>query len=214
MSAGNYGIEPRAATAQFARQCRPPDATACGGQKGCQLPRNTYSSLVPKAAILVAVICLGALVAGSSATAKSSAKHGLGVDTVTMKQKASGRPFFKVESDTVNPGESMVTKKSLPQTKNEFKACFNLKAGSICRAIARWHKINLQTFEVGQPEVEVGNPGWDTLGKARHKKGDSWYTETEDETTSRIVSAAPGKTLYFMCAVHPEMQGKIKVNEL
>ena len=47
--------------------------------------------------------------------------------------------------------------------------------------------------------------------KSFGKKGDSWFTPDKGTKQSRKVSAKAGKTLYFFCAVHPFMQGKIKV---
>jgi plastocyanin len=42
------------------------------------------------------------------------------------------------------------------------------------------------------------------------KKGDSWYTEKKGESFSQQVTAEPG-TLYFICAIHPGMQGRTTV---
>ena len=66
-----------------------------------------------------------------------------------------------------------------------------------------------RTFEVGQPNVENGSPGWDAPFDA-DTDGDSWYTETKDETTCRQVSTTEDHLRYF-CLVHPFMNGKVKV---
>jgi hypothetical protein len=43
--------------------------------------------------------------------------------------------------------------------------------------------------------------------------GDSWFTGEKKRGTSieQPVSATAGTTLYFMCAIHPFMQGSIEV---
>jgi plastocyanin len=66
--------------------------------------------------------------------------------------------------------------------------------------------------KIHKPKVDVGKTGWD---KSFGKTGDSWFTGEKRKGTknTRKVSAAVGTTLYFMCAVHPGMQGKIKVVE-
>jgi hypothetical protein len=56
--------------------------------------------------------------------------------------------------------------------------------------------------------VDVAAKGWDA---SFGKEGDTWYTETEGEDTARKVSAEPGSKLYYLCVVHPFMQGKINV---
>jgi plastocyanin len=95
-----------------------------------------------------------------------------------------------------------------PDTKRERQRCFN--KGHICRKIARWHDIDFASGDVGTQSVDVGLPGWDTMGNIQNQ-GDSWYTEEKNDKHGRNVSANPGRTLYFMCAVHPNMKGKIVV---
>jgi hypothetical protein len=44
------------------------------------------------------------------------------------------------------------------------------------------------------------------------KEGDSWFSgEKPGGTVEQVVTAKAGTTLYFMCAIHPWMQGSIKV---
>ncbi len=100
---------------------------------------------------------------------------------------------------------SLVKKGELPKTKKERKSCFE---GNICFTIAMAHRFDPETERINRPKVEVGGKGWN---KSFGKKGDSWYTETKGEKTGRRVTAAAGKTLYYLCAVHPGMQGKIRV---
>lgn len=102
---------------------------------------------------------------------------------------------------------SLVKKGVLPKTAPARKSCFSPK--HICLSIAEWHKFNPKTEKIGLDPVEVGPKGWSTAGD-NAKKGDSWFTEKKGETFEQQVTAAPGD-LYFICAVHSWMQGKVKV---
>ncbi len=102
---------------------------------------------------------------------------------------------------------TLIKKNRLPKTKKDIKACENLEL-AVCMNGAKAHEVDLQTFQVNRPKVEVGKKGWDqSFGKI----GDSWFTQTAGAHNTRKVSANDGKTLYYFCLVHPFMQGKIKV---
>jgi hypothetical protein len=169
------------------------------------------------------------VVAPSSATSASHKTHdSKGKATATFE---GGRKNLKLvmSSKTVQSGDqlqvenltnpnrigphtfSLVTKDSLPKTGKAQRRCEHLKGGTICRRIAKWHKVNLQTGQVGVNPVEAGNKGWDHKGNTKHRRGDSWFTDKEGQKFSQKVSANPGKTLYFVCAVHPFLQAKIEV---
>ncbi len=103
---------------------------------------------------------------------------------------------------------SLVTKGSLPKTPNARQNCFTPK--HICMSIAQWHGVK-GNGPVKVNPVEVGLEGWDTLGSTS-KKGDSWFTGSKPSTSIlQKVSAAAGTRIYFMCAIHPWMQGSIEV---
>ncbi len=103
---------------------------------------------------------------------------------------------------------SLVTKGSLPKTPNARKNCFTPK--HICLAIAKWHGVK-GNGPVKVNPVDVGLEGWDTLGSIS-KKGDSWFTGSKPGTSIvQKVSAAAGTSIYFLCAIHPWMQGSIEV---
>jgi plastocyanin len=104
---------------------------------------------------------------------------------------------------------SLVTRQSLPRTRNEIKAC-GKELAAICGAIVEWHEIDLDTFEVPVKTVAAGKPGWDTEGTEK-RKGDSAYLEREGSSFKQKVTAKEGTTLSYICVVHPNMQGKIKV---
>lgn len=103
---------------------------------------------------------------------------------------------------------SLVTKGSLPKTPNARHNCFTPK--HICMSIAQWHGVK-GNGPVKVNPVDVGLEGWDTLGSTS-KKGDSWFTGSKPNTSIvEKVSAAAGTRIYFLCAVHPWMQGSIGV---
>lgn len=103
---------------------------------------------------------------------------------------------------------SLVTKGSQPKTGPARQNCFTPK--HICLSIAKWHGFNPKTEKISVNPAKAGNAGWSTMGSPS-KKGDSWFTGEKPGTSiSQIVSANTG-TLYFMCAIHPWMQGKINV---
>lgn len=102
---------------------------------------------------------------------------------------------------------SLVTKGSVPQTKDARKNCFT--PNHICLSIAKWHGFNPKTEKISIDPAKAGPEGWSTAGSTS-KKGDSWFTEKKGETLSQEVTAQPG-TLYFICAVHPWMHGKVTV---
>ena len=103
---------------------------------------------------------------------------------------------------------SLVTQGSIPKTAKQRRACFTPK--HICMAIAKWHGVK-GNGPVKVNPVEVGAEGWDTLGSLT-TKGDSWFTGSKPQATiTQKVSAAPGTTIHFMCAIHPWMHGRIEV---
>ena len=149
--------------------------------------------------------------------------------TITMKLKGKGKsavPYFtgpktvahgaklKIVNDTapkaIGPHTFSLVKAGLvPKGAKAQSKCAGENAlTGLCLTIAKAHEVDLKTFKVSKPIVETGRTGWDT---SFGKTGDSWYTETKGEKTSRIVTAKAGTTLTYFCAVHPNMVGKIKV---
>jgi hypothetical protein len=103
---------------------------------------------------------------------------------------------------------SLVTKGSLPKTPKARQSCFTPK--HICMSIAHWHGVK-GNGPVKVNPVDPGNDGWDTLGSLT-KTGDSWFTGNKPNASiTQPVSAAAGTKIYFMCAIHPWMQGSIEV---
>lgn len=144
----------------------------------------------------------------------------------TISMEVQGKRVFFDAPDTVRTGEkltivnntnprrigphtfSLAKPSVLPHGGKEFKNCFT--PGKICMDIALAHKFNPRTEKINKPIVNVGAKGWNRMF-TKKRKGDSWYTETKGEEFVRRVSASAGTTLTFLCAVHPNMQGEIKV---
>ena len=94
-------------------------------------------------------------------------------------------------------------------TRKAGEQCFT--PGKICLVAAIAHEFDEKTEKVNEPLVEAGKPGWDKRFSRASRKGDTWYSEKKGEVFEQIVSAKAGTILRYMCIVHPEMQGKIKV---
>ncbi|HEV2776309.1 MAG TPA: hypothetical protein VGV90_12015 [Solirubrobacteraceae bacterium] len=77
--------------------------------------------------------------------------------------------------------------------------------------VARAHEVDLETEKVGRQLTEGGQPGWDKRFSRTSKTGDSWYSEKKGEAFEQVVSARAGTVLRYFCAIHPDMQGKIRV---
>lgn len=179
-----------------------------------------------RAGALTAVTAVGvigfATVGGASAKPAQKADRGTAA-TITMAADGKNLAFTgprKVSSgsqltivNATDPSKvgphtfTLVKKNNLPKDEQAIKDCAKLKT-DFCAGIVKDHKVDFKTGTVGKPNIDVGKTGWD---KSYGSKGDSWVAESEGATQERVVSAKPGKTLYYLCLVHPFMQGKIKV---
>ena len=74
---------------------------------------------------------------------------------------------------------------------------------AVCESIGIAHGFNPETGEVTKRRVDVGAEGFD-------QPGDSVVIAPKEKVSFRV-TADEGKTLYFLCAAHPWMQGKFKV---
>ena len=90
---------------------------------------------------------------------------------------------------------SIVTSRQVPTTQLQALDC------RICKAINDRHKLDPNT---GQPAIAVVNRG----RKGVDRPGDSIAF---GGTRKARVTAKAGSTLRFICAIHPHMQGKLKV---
>lgn len=172
---------------------------------------------------LVIAIGLTASIAFAPSLASGAGELGP-ANTVYMKDGKGGLRFVAPKTvvagqelevlNQTNPKQvgphtfSLVTKGSLPKTPKARQSCFTPK--HICMAIAHWHGVK-GNGPVKVNPVEVGLEGWDTLGSVS-KKGDSWFTGNKPNTSIvQKVTAAAGTRIYFLCAVHPWMQGSTEV---
>lgn len=171
------------------------------------------------------VVLTAASVAAVGAPATASTSEKAGATVITMEQ--DGKELFFEGPATVEQGAtlkiknntdpkkigphtfSLVRERDLPVNDEQIKKCAR-KFVKICGAVVKWHEVDLQSGEVGENPVDVGKEGWDTKGSLK-RKGDSWVSEGEGQSFKRKVTAPEGKTLQYFCAVHPEMQGEIKV---
>jgi hypothetical protein len=126
----------------------------------------------------------------------------------TIKQGTDLQVINDTNPKKVGPHTfSIIKRKFLPSSKNQMKHCFDK---GICGAVAAAHEFDEMTGKIGRRTVEVGDTGWDRSFTDKHF-GDSWYTQEKNNRQTRTVSAKPGTKLFYICAVHPFMQGKITV---
>lgn len=174
--------------------------------------------------IALAAIGSVVMVGGGAAAASSGDAQSRGAASATITMYAKGRDLGFSGPRQISRGSALdvvnatdpkkvgphtftlIRKRRLPTTRNQAKNCERLK--SVCGKIATAHELDPKTFTINKPDVDVGKLGWDRPFGA---EGDTWYTETDGEQTSRVVSARPGTTLRYFCVVHPFMKGKIKV---
>jgi plastocyanin len=191
-----------------------------------QLPHNLERNLLKKHLVLAVAIAAVMLTAFAPGLAGAAVTPTGVTDTITMTLEKGALGFdapatvhqgdeLNVINETdpkkVGPHTfSLVTKGSLPKTPKARKSCFTPK--HICLSIAKWHGFNPKTERITINPVEAGPEGWSTMGDNSGKEGDSWFTGEKKAGTSfsQQVTAAPG-TLYFICAIHPWMQGKTTV---
>lgn len=92
---------------------------------------------------------------------------------------------------------SLVKTSQLPKTAKQAFNC------AVCNSFFGAHEVNEQTGDIGKPVVDVGEAGVD-------RPGDSMVIAPKAKISFKV-TAQKGTTLYYLCAVHPWMQGKIKV---
>ena len=202
-----------------------PTPRLAAARKESNLTRTRTIGLLVTTAALAALLVVA--VGGGAATAKPA--HTKAKKTAVIDMAKQGKDQFFEGRKTVAAGAnlkirnltnpravgphsfSLVQKNDRPKGKNQIKKC-EKQLKLICGQIILWHQVDINTNPptIGENPVEVGKQGWDRMGNFK-RKGDSWIAERKNEKFKRKVTAKPGKTLYFMCVVHPFMQGKIKV---
>jgi plastocyanin len=122
-------------------------------------------------------------------------------DVITIK---SGGTLSLVDRTGAPHSFSLVKKGQLPRNMKQVEEC--LGAGPCDEFAAAHGAIDPETGELREPTkplVDVGKAGFD-------RPGDSVVIGPKQKTTVKI-TAKKGTTLYYFCAVHPWMQGKIVV---
>jgi hypothetical protein len=95
---------------------------------------------------------------------------------------------------------SIVKQSQLPKTPAQLGEC------NVCNEIAKAHGVNPAEPPSGPPPIPTVDPGKDGF----NEPGDSQVVAPH-QTLQLTITAKPGSKLYFMCAVHPWMQGVVKV---
>jgi plastocyanin len=91
----------------------------------------------------------------------------------------------------------------LPQTVEELEACY--APGGLCIETIAAHDPGLDEQPPFNLVVNTGGPGLDA-------RGDSLlFGGPFDQAVEAQVTAPAGSTLYYLCVIHPWMQGSIKV---
>lgn len=105
---------------------------------------------------------------------------------------------------------SLVKRSDVPRTVAQVDNCQMAPPGNVCNAIALAHGVNPsgppQQGLPPHPVVDVGSAGFD-------QPGDSTVIPPKGAggPITFKVTAKPGTTLYYMCIIHPWMQGRIFV---
>jgi plastocyanin len=123
--------------------------------------------------------------------------EGLAFKAGTIAVKSGGTVTWKHTDGGDEPHTiTLATKAQLPKS---FQGC-----KKPCQ-IASGHLVdpNDPNSGIKQPVLEAGKPGLD-------KVGDSLVLPPKASVSAKI-SAKAGSTLYYVCAVHPWMQGRINV---
>ena len=114
--------------------------------------------------------------------------------TITLKNKSK---------DGAPHSLSLLKKSALPKTAAAVLGC------PACGPLLAAHQADPNTGEVKVPVVDVGQPGFDTMGD-KTTAGDSVYLPPKGKVTFKVTAKAGTKLTYF-CAVHAWMQGTITV---
>jgi plastocyanin len=98
---------------------------------------------------------------------------------------------------------TIARKADLPQTIAQLEACY--EPGGFCITTIEAHDPGLDEQPPFNIRVNRGGPGLD-------RRGDSLlFGGPFDQAIRGRVTAAPGRTLYYLCVIHPWMQGSITV---
>jgi len=134
-------------------------------------------------------------------------QDGLRWDKDVYTVKSGGT--VKVVANIVSEGPhtfSIVARKDLPKTAKQVQNC------AICAKLAKAHGADPQSNAPPKFQFLENGVGQNTPPNV-DRPGDSGVTGPgkKGESISLKVTAKKGTTLYFMCLIHPWMQGKLVV---
>jgi hypothetical protein len=168
--------------------------------------------------LVVGVTGAAAAVVPSSTTVKQSQslkmvpnryiQDGLRFNKDVYFVKSGGHVNFVFSVTSEGPHTlTIVSKKDLPKTA---AAAFNCK---ICNKLAAAHGADPNTEAPPKFQFLENGVGENGTPPVLDRPGDSgvFMTNKKGEKISFKVGAKKGKTLYFMCLIHPWMQGRIQV---
>jgi plastocyanin len=171
--------------------------------------------------VLVATAALvSALVAGPALAQGTKTVETRGGDTLNPGQFIKNNFHFQPKNISVTSGSvvrwvdndedaddphtvTIADQADLPQTIEEGEACF--EPGGFCLQVLEAHDPGLDQLPPFNFVVNAGGPGLDA-------RGDSLlFGGPFDQSVEAQVTAPAGTTLYYLCVIHPWMQGSIKV---
>lgn len=182
------------------------------------MSRRKFTRLaVPGLAVLVTAALVVPAFAASSAPERTTLKT-IGKITFRANRGISDSMHFNRDVVRVQSGGkivlvertkqahtfSLVRRGEVPGSLREVENCFGRGP---CDEIAVAHgAINPDTGEEQDPTTPLVNVGKEGF----NEPGDSVLIPPSGRATVKV-SAAAGTTLHFICAIHPWMQGKVKV---
>jgi plastocyanin len=181
-----------------------------------------WSSKGPLRAIVIAAAAalVAALVAGPALAQGTKTVQIRGGDTLNPGQFIKNNFHFQPKNISVTSGSvvrwvdndkdaddphtvTIADQADLPQTIEEGDACF--EPGGLCIHTLEAHDPGLDELPPFNFVVNAGGPGLDA-------RGDSLlFGGPFAQSVEAQVTAPAGSTLYYLCVIHPWMQGRINV---
>jgi plastocyanin len=173
--------------------------------------------LIAAAAALIVAAMAGP---ASATTAPAATVEVRGGDILQPGQFIKNNFRFVPRNITVNSGDvvrwvdrdrdeddphtvTIARKADLPQTIAQLDACY--EPGGLCITTIEAHDPGLDEQPPFNFRVNRGGPGLD-------RRGDSLlFGGPFDQAIRGRVTASAGRTLYYLCVIHPWMQGSITV---
>lgn len=179
--------------------------------------------------LLVGVVALG-VIGGGGAVAMAAAKapKHTSIDAVTSTKvkinryvqdgtrwqkdvynvKSGGTITITNLSASQGPHTFSVVKKSdLPKTAGEINNC------KICQTIAQEHGADPNSQAPPKFNFVDNGTGTNTAPNVDQPGDSAFIPPVQKAKVTLTVTAKPGTTLYFLCAVHPWMQAKLIVQK-